>query len=170
MATRITRSSTTGRNIAARSSSRRGRPGTAPPRFLIDNSVWARLSTDAPVVSALKSVVDLTRPDNVLVCPPIVVEAGFSTRTGSDHSLLMAQLAAFPPCAEHPTTDEAMLIQNRLWNGGLLRAVGTMDTLIAAFAIKNEATLLHYDRDFEHVAAVMPTFRHQWIVPRGSLP
>lgn len=137
--------------------------------YLIDNSVWARLSTAATVVAALKTVVDLARPDNVLVCPPVVLEVGFSARTGPDHSALMTQLTAFPQCPEHPTADEVMLIQNRLWNGGLLRAAGAVDTLIAAYAIKNGATLLHYDRDFDHIATVMPDFSHQWIVPQGSI-
>jgi predicted nucleic acid-binding protein len=159
----------TGSAESGRIQQRANLPQVAPSRFLIDNSVWGRLSTDPSVVTALKSIVNLARPDNVLVCPPIVVEVGFSARTGRDHSVLMKQLTAFAQCAEHPTTDEAMLIQNRLWNGGLLRSAGAMDTLIAAFAIKNDATLLHYDSDFEHIAAVMPAFRHQWIVPRGSL-
>jgi predicted nucleic acid-binding protein len=59
--------------------------------------------------------------------------------------------------------------QNALWNRGLLRAAGAMDTLIAAYAIRNKATLLHYDRDFDHIASPTPDFRHEWIVPRGSL-
>ncbi|WP_394771152.1 PIN domain-containing protein [Lacisediminihabitans sp.] len=144
-------------------------PRRSPSRYLIDNSVWARLSTDASVVAAVKSVVDLARPDDVLICPPIALELGFSARTGSDHSALMAQLAAFPECRDHPTNEEAMLIQNRLWNAGLVRSAGAMDSLIAAYAIKNEAVLLHYDRDFDYIASVMPEFHAQWIVPRGSI-
>jgi predicted nucleic acid-binding protein len=60
-------------------------------------------------------------------------------------------------------------IQNRLWTSGRLRAVGAMDTLIAAYALHNDATVLHYDRDFEHIAVVTPEFRHEWIVARGSV-
>lgn len=142
---------------------------TRTTRYLIDNSVWARLSTDASVVDALKVVVDLARPDDVLICPPIALEVGFSARTGPDHSLLAAQLEEFPECTEHPSVEEVMLIQNRLWNGGILRAAGAMDTLIAAYAMKNDATLLHYDRDYDHIATVMPDFRHRWIMPRGSI-
>lgn len=142
---------------------------TRTNRYLIDNSVWARLSTDPSVVDALKAVVDLANPDDVLICPPIAMEVGFSARTGPDHTALMTQLEAFPECGEHPSVEDAMLVQNRLWNGGLLRAAGAMDTLIAAYAMKNGATLLHYDQDYEHIATVAPGFRHQWIVPRGSI-
>lgn len=139
------------------------------PRYLIDHSVWSRLSTTPEVVTALKAVVELSNPDNILVCPPIVVEVGFSARSGHDHSALTAQLTTFPSCDQHPDTDEALLIQNLLWNNGLVRAAGAMDTLIAAYAIKNDAILIHYDRDFQHIAAVMPNFAHQWIVPAGSI-
>ncbi|CAN5525008.1 hypothetical protein BH10ACT7_BH10ACT7_29810 [soil metagenome] len=142
---------------------------TEPVAYLIDNSVWARLSTNIEVVTALKAKVDLVRPDNVMVCPPIILEFGFSARTGPEHSALMTQLEAFAECGTDPDVADAMLIQNRLWSQGLVRAAGPMDTLIAAYAIRNNATLLHYDRDYEHIASVMPDFRHEWIVPRGSV-
>ena len=108
-------------------------------------------------------------PTDVLVCPPVALEYGFTVRTGKDHSKLMAQFGAFGECDSHPTRDDVMEIQSRLWNGGLLRAAGAMDTLIAAYAVKNNASVLHYDRDFEHIAAVVPTFAHRWILPRGSI-
>lgn len=168
MATR-SRSSVAGRYLSRSRSNGRLSAGTKSSRFLIDNSVWARLSTTPEIVGALQAIVDLASPDDVLVCAPIAIEVGFSARTGADHATLMEWLAAFPDCGEHPTAQEAMSIQGRLWNGGLLRAAGAMDTLIAAYALKNDATLIHYDRDFEHIASVTPHFRHQWIVPRGSI-
>jgi predicted nucleic acid-binding protein len=140
-----------------------------PTRFLIDTSVWARLSTAPDVVDELKQIVELVSPMDVLVCPPVAVEYGFTARNGKDHSKLMAQLAAFGECDAHPTRDEVLDVQSRLWNGGLLRAAGAMDTLIAAYALKNHATVLHYDRDFEHIASAVPTFAHKWILPRGSI-
>jgi predicted nucleic acid-binding protein len=44
-----------------------------------------------------------------------------------------------------------------------------MDLLTAAAAEHHGAAVLHYDADFDHIAAVT----HQatdWIVPRGTLP
>jgi predicted nucleic acid-binding protein len=139
------------------------------PRYLIDNSVWARLSTEPTVVAALTAIVDLAQPVNVLVCAPIALELGFSTQTGAAHAALRERLSDFPQCSSHPSLDDALAIQGDLWRGGLLRAAGAMDTLIAAYALANDAILVHYDRDFEHIAAVAPAFRHQWIVPRGSI-
>lgn len=139
------------------------------PRYLIDNSVWARLSTDPDVVVALKQLLDLANPEDTLICPPIAAEVGFSARNGADHGALMEQLSSFAECSEHPVSGEVLEIQNKLWNGGLLRAAGATDTLIAAYALKNNAIVLHYDHDFDHIATVTPAFRHEWIVPRGSV-
>jgi predicted nucleic acid-binding protein len=136
-------------------------------RLLIDNSVWARLA-DPAVSDALKRAFDSANPDDVMICPPIAAEIGFSARTAADHTRLIAQLAAFADCPAHPTSQEVLALQNALWSVGLLRAAGATDTVIAAYAIANEATLLHYDRDFEHIAAVAPRFSQQWIVPRGT--
>ena len=58
---------------------------------------------------------------------------------------------------------------DRLWNGCLLRTVGAVDTVIAAYAIRNDATVFHYDRDFERVASAAPGFRLAWAVPRGTI-
>jgi hypothetical protein len=36
--------------------------------------------------------------------------------------------------------------------------------------VEHVVTVLHYDRDFEHIAAVCPGFRHEWVAPAGSIP
>lgn len=108
-------------------------------------------------------------PWSMLVCPPVVAEVGFSARSGKDHDTVCRLLAEFPACERHPGTELVLGIQNALFHGGLLRAVGATDTVIAAYAIANEATVLHYDSDFEHVAAVRDDFNHSWIAARGSL-
>lgn len=156
----VARSSTTGRLA---------RPPKRPVRFLVDTSVWARLATTPEVVDELKKIVELVSPADLLVCPPVALEYGFTAPSGKAHSVLIAQLDAFGQCDVHPDQEEVVDIQSRLWNGGLLRAAGAMDTLIAAYAMKNDAAVLHYDRDFEHIAAVVPGFAHRWILPRGSI-
>ena len=111
----------------------------------------------------------MVRPIDLLVCPPVAVEYGFTAPTAKAHRALTEQLEAFGRCDTHPTQDEVLQIQNRLWNGGLLRAAGATDTFIAAYAMRNDAAVLHYDRDFEHIASVVPGFSHRWILPRGSI-
>jgi hypothetical protein len=41
------------------------------------------------------------------------------------------------------------------------------DLLLAAVAEVHNATVLHYDADFEHIADVTGQ-AHEWIVPRGK--
>ena len=151
---------------------RRGQRTTPPPpvtRFIIDHSVWARLGTSPAVVRAFRDIVEAHSPASIWVCPPTVTEIGFSARNGSEHDSVWTALSAFRDCPRPPTSHDALVIQNRLWHAALVRAVGAIDTVIAAYALANDATVLHYDSDFEHVATVMPQFRHEWIVPRGTL-
>lgn len=148
---------------------RPSRMATSRPRFVVDTSVWTRLATTPRIVDELKAIVEVVSPMDLLVCPPVAAEYGFTARTGKDHSTLMGQLEAFGECGAHPTTGDVLAVQSRLWNGGLLRAAGAVDTLIAAYAMKNDAAVLHYDSDFEHIASVVPGFAHRWIVPRGSV-
>jgi len=49
------------------------------------------------------------------------------------------------------------------------QAVGVIDLLTAAVAEHYGAVILHYDADFEHVAATTGQ-PHKWIAPRGTLP
>jgi predicted nucleic acid-binding protein len=141
----------------------------ASPSFLVDNSVWARIPSTPSVKSALLELVSTHGPSSIMVCAPVVAEVGFSARNGKDHSQLWAGLSAFTDCPNAPNADDTLAIQNALWRSGLVRAVGAMDALIAAYAIANNAAVLHFDSDFDHVASVVPAFRHAWIVPRGSV-
>lgn len=51
---------------------------------------------------------------------------------------------------------------------GQHRALGIVDLLTAAVAEYLGAVVLHYDAEFEHVAAVTGQ-PHQWVAARGSL-
>jgi predicted nucleic acid-binding protein len=44
-----------------------------------------------------------------------------------------------------------------------------MDLLTAAAAEHHAASVLHYDADFDHIAAVTGQ-QVDWIAPRGSVP
>jgi predicted nucleic acid-binding protein len=48
------------------------------------------------------------------------------------------------------------------------RAAGVMDLLTAAAAEHYGASVLHYDADFDHIAAVTGQ-QVDWIAPRGSV-
>lgn len=137
-------------------------------RILLDNSIWQRLHQPA-VRAATDRLLAARPPWVVLTCAPVVAEVGLSARSGADHDAVRRYLSEFPECEVHPTAALVLDIQNDLFNRGYFRAVGVTDTLIAAYAIVNEAVVVHYDQDFELVARVRDDFRHQWIADRGSL-
>lgn len=148
--------------------SRPAEPAGPEVEILLDNSVWQRQNQPA-VRSATDRLLTSHSPGAILTCPPVVAEMGFSARSGADHDAVRRFLAEFPECEAHPTAALVLDIQNDLFNHGYFRAVGVIDTLIAAYAIVNDATVVHYDQDFELVARVRDDFRQQWIAERGSL-
>jgi hypothetical protein len=76
--------------------------------------------------------------------------------------------AAFRLVDTHQTDwDRAAEVLVLLAENGKHRSVGIPDLLIAAVAERHGLTLVHYDSDFDHVAAVtqQPT---RWLAPRGT--
>ena len=59
-------------------------------------------------------------------------------------------------------------VQIRMAARGHHRAAGVIGLLTAAVAEHHGAVILHYDADFEPIAAVAGQ-PHTWIAPRGSL-
>lgn len=73
-----------------------------------------------------------------------------------------------------PEADQVTVeIRTALWQAGKGRAAGVVDVAIAAIAVCADATILHYDSDFDHIADAYPqahAHAHaQWIVPRGMV-
>lgn len=135
----------------------------ASVEFLADTSVFARL--DKAAVAA--RFAPLAATARVAICAPVAFEIGFSARSDEDYQAIAARLSAFPSL---PVTDadhrRALEVQGALVVRGRHRALSLVDALVAAVAEAREVTVLHYDGDFELVAAVTGQ-PHQWIVARG---
>lgn len=136
----------------------------AVARYLADTSVWARLNQ--PVVrSAFAPQVDRGLGGT---CPIIDLEILYSARTGAEHDRFRAQRAAFE---YFPMTDEVALraveVQGLLARTAQHRSVSIADLLIAATAELNRLTVVHYDGDYDRIAAItgQPV---EWVVPRGT--
>lgn len=104
-------------------------------------------------------------------CPIVTLELLQSARNGrefDERRLEMGELPQFP-IAEREW-GRAIYVYGKLAHqgGAHQRSVGHADLLIAAAAESAGVELLHYDEDFERIAAItgQPT---RWIVPRGSL-
>ena len=61
----------------------------------------------------------------------------------------------------------ALDVMVQLAHRGKHRSCGIRDLLIAAIAEEQDATIIHYDRDFDHITEVTGQ-SVSWVVPRGS--
>lgn len=64
--------------------------------------------------------------------------------------------------------ERAREVRLRMAQRGHHRAAGVIDLLTAAVAEHHGAVVLHYDADFEPIAATTGQ-PHAWVVPRGSI-
>ncbi len=97
------------------------------------------------------------------------LELGYSARDSREHTNLLrvrgalVQLACVDAIAQR-----AREVQGLMARTGHHRAAGIVDLLTAAAGEYYNVVVVHYDGDFDHIAAVtgQPV---QWIVPKGSL-
>ncbi|MDQ2875722.1 MAG: PIN domain nuclease [Actinomycetota bacterium] len=134
---------------------------------LPDTSALARLRH--PVVAAVLG--PLIEAGLAATCGVIEFELGWASRTPSEFDEVRADRYAGYEWL--PIHDEdwrrALDVQAELWRSGRMRVVGMPDLLIAAVAERERVTVLHYDSDYEHIAAVTGQ-PMQWVVPRGTVP
>jgi predicted nucleic acid-binding protein len=63
----------------------------------------------------------------------------------------------------------AQSLQRALVERGTHRGPKVVDLLIAATALVHDIEILHYDSDYDVLAAAEPRLRVRWVVPRGSV-
>ncbi|MBI2939013.1 MAG: PIN domain nuclease [Chloroflexi bacterium] len=136
------------------------------PRYLADKSAlaWLRYPEGSGVLSPL------ILAGEVATCSIVELEVLYSARSHEDLVATRATRSrAFPliPIVQ-ADFDRAIAVMEELARRGHHRAVGIPDLLIAAVAEREQLRLLHYDADYDFVAAVtgQPV---QWVVPRGSI-
>ncbi len=103
-------------------------------------------------------------------CTTVELEVGYSARSADalrQNRMKRSKLFVSLPVDERAAR-RALAVQQFLANAGLHRAAGPIDLLTAAVAELNNAVVMHYDADFEHIASVTRQ-RHEWVVPRGSV-
>ena len=112
----------------------------------------------------------LLNAGDVATCGIVELEVLWSARNADEIRSTRSQRKAFPLVSmEQSDFDRAADVLEELAARGKHRSVGLPDLLIAAAAERARLTLVHYDSDFETVAAMtgQPT---EWVVPRGSVP
>ncbi len=143
---------------------------TVPPGpgqlYLIDTSAHARVQH-----AVVRSVIaGLIADQAAATCVTVDLEAGYSGRDLHDVRTIARRrkdLYVVLPISE-VIAERARDVQVRMAARGHHRAAGVIDLTTAAVAEHYGAVILHYDADFEHIAAT--TGQPQaWIAPRGSL-
>jgi predicted nucleic acid-binding protein len=134
---------------------------------LADKSALARLH-HPEVAGRLLPLLDAGL---VGTCALVELEVLYSTRTHEEYEQVRADRRAgyewFPVTDE--VCDRALEVQRSLSARGQLRAVSLPDLLIAALAERHGLTVIHYDDDFDLVAAVTGQ-PMAWAAPRGAVP
>ncbi len=121
--------------------------------ILVDTSAWIELlrASSHPAHVTLRH--HLQRRSPIATTEPVIMELLAGTRTRREHSRLRARLIVLPRLSVRGLVDfeaAAELYRTCRSRGGTVRKL--VDCLIAAVAIRESATVLHNDRDFEVLA------------------
>lgn len=143
----------------------KGGNGTAP-RYLADTSALARFSL--PTVR--DRVAPLIAAGLIARCGMVDLEMLFTARSHEELSAMRVDHAhAFPLVSTtQGDFDRALDVMLLLSAAHKHRAAKAPDLLVAAVAERAGLTVLHYDADFDHIAAVTGQAT-EWVVTRGSL-
>jgi predicted nucleic acid-binding protein len=129
--------------------------------YLVDTSVWIEFlrGTGSPGHLELKRLLR-DEPHRVALTEPIAMEihsGATSSIVLGNMQKLTAGIATVPFDANVDFHDAAAAFRVARSHGITVRTL--LDCLIAAVAMRAGVTLLHRDRDFEHLAAVLPDLR-----------
>jgi predicted nucleic acid-binding protein len=132
-------------------------------RFLLDTSVLKRLgrSRVRAVIEPLAAAGELARPS---VCD---LEVGYSARNAEEWDRLVGALEAFDAIDTTAAHVRRALQAQRLLAERSQRGRKVPDLLVAAAAEELDLVVLHYDADFDHIAAITGQQCH-WVVPAGT--
>ncbi len=138
--------------------------------LLLDNSAWSRITAGAIHGKRAATVASWIERRELATCLPFLLEAGYSARSADDHRSKMADLALLPGVPLTSTIEKrALQAQRELALVGHHR-LAPMDVIIAACAHEAGAGVLHYDRDYDILAArTSLEFQSEWIAPAGTL-
>jgi len=139
-------------------------------QLLIDNSAWSWLGAPSLPRERAEEVAKAVLKDQIVVCLPFLLEAGFSARSFADHVSRLDELQAMPSIGiDELVEGRALEAQRDLARSGHHRMPPT-DILVAALADRGRLGVLHYDSDYdlilEHTSL---RFDSVWLAPRGTL-
>lgn len=133
--------------------------------YLADTSALARMG----VGTVGERLAPLILAGEVATCGVIDLEVGVTARNKANHEELCVGQASMPRA---PLNDasfaRALQVQGLLAVRAQHRGVSIPDLLVAAAAEAAGLVVLHYDADYDLIAAVTGQ-TVEWVVPRGSV-
>ena len=134
--------------------------------YLADKSALTRSETRPEVREVVEPLLLAGR---IATCGIVDLELLFSAPDPATYAELARVLRALPrvPVTD-AAVDRALEVQGLLAARSQHRAVPLPDLLIAACAERAGLTVLHYDADFDRIAAVTDQ-PMQWVVARGTV-
>lgn len=136
----------------------------ADHRYLVDTSVLARAGIDA-VGDRIEA---LALAGRFWTCRTVDLEVVYASRARDVPEVIEERLALPEAPVTPAVMDRALQVSGMLAAAGKHRGAKPADLVIAAAAEAAQLVVLHYDDDYDRIAAVtnQPT---EWVAPRGSL-
>jgi predicted nucleic acid-binding protein len=138
--------------------------------LLLDNSAWSRIVDGVLDDERAETVAGWIEQRHLGTCLPFLLEAGYSARSAADHQALMEELNLLPRVQIMPGAERrALQAQRELAMVGHHR-LAPIDPIVAACADDAGAGVLHYDRDYDVIAAhTCLEFESEWLASPGTL-
>jgi predicted nucleic acid-binding protein len=137
---------------------------------LADTTAWSWSRRRA--YPELRPAFDAALIDGELAtCDMVRLELLHSARNPTEFVEIRTELEALPDCPiGEAQWDRALWVYEQLGarGGAFQRSVKHPDLLIAAAAEAADVTLLHYDEDYDQIAAITGQLT-RWLAPKGSL-
>ena len=137
---------------------------------LADTSAWSW--SRRRTYPELRHAFDEALVDGELAtCDMVRLELLHSARNAIEFAMIREELAALPDCPiEKDQCNRALWVYERLsaQGGASQRSVKHPDLLIAAAAEAADVSVLHYDEDYDPIAAITGQST-RWLAPRGTL-
>ncbi len=136
----------------------------AETHYLVDTSVLGRAHQDE-VGTRLE---ELARHGQMWTCRLIDLEVVYGSRAHDVADIIEERFALPVAPIDSSVMDRAVQVAGGLTRAGQHRGAKPVDLVIAATAEAAGLSVLHYDSDYDRIAAVtnQPT---EWIAPAGTL-
>jgi predicted nucleic acid-binding protein len=134
------------------------------PLHLADKSAWEQAGQD---LRARQRLHQLRQARQLAVCIVAMAELLYAARNADELVRIRLDLSSLPYLEMTPVAEQQLVdVMAALALRGQHRTP-IPDLILAAIARTHSAVVLHYDDDYELIAAVTGQ-PHEWIIPRGT--